>query len=296
MAPRDEEKESYTGLLIALGAVGAILVVGLVALKLHTSTPPAARPPEPVRPPTITETLRTSANFYKANLDEAARRFGLPPVGVDEIGQPLHDFVELDAPRTLAPGQSFETAHLTLRAEAVPEWSGSGGRGFRSEHLVLAITNRTERPLAYRVDTAVDDPQACRNKGVIAQNAIAIGPREEVRRTECVYRRGGHLTLTHVEAIELLPLEYRYVSRLVPDQVGLDPRTSAGHTVDKGKPCQFIPWREIQAGGAGWADVIDFYARHDCDEYTFFRSYRFRSEPGPLPAVAASPVDGGATD
>ena len=35
----------------------------------------------------------------------------------------------------------------------------------------------------------------------------------------------------------------------------------------------------------GWRDVIDFYARHSCEEYAFFGAYRFRTDPSsPLPA------------
>jgi hypothetical protein len=35
----------------------------------------------------------------------------------------------------------------------------------------------------------------------------------------------------------------------------------------------------------GWRDVVDFYARHNCDEYSFFPAYRWRrSADEPLPA------------
>ena len=69
-----------------------------------------------------------------------------------------------------------------------------------------------------------------------------------------------------------------------------DTRTSAGHVPLKGTLCpQTFSWREIQDGidrkQIGWRDVIDFYARHNCDEYAFFRNYRFRTDAAaPLPA------------
>jgi hypothetical protein len=54
---------------------------------------------------------------------------------------------------------------------------------------------------------------------------------------------------------------------------------------------QTFSWRDIKDGmdgeGLGWRDVIDFYARHNCIEYSFFRSYRYRGDPAaPLPARA----------
>jgi hypothetical protein len=287
--PEDEKEESNIGLFVALGAVVAVLVIGLVVLKLRPPPPP---PPPKVeaapQPKPITETLHSSPGYYKATVEEDARRFGLEPVDLADLATPLKHAVELDAPRTIAVGQTFETAHLELRAEVVKEWSGAGGgQAFRFDHLVLSVANRSPGPIAYRIDTAIDKPERCRTKGAIAQNAIALNSKEKVRRTECLYHPGARITLTHIEAVDLPPIGYYYVSRLTPDQIGLSPRTSAGHVPPKGKPCQFVPWRDIQAGGAGWADVIDFYARHNCDEYTFFATYRFRDEALPLPAVEA---------
>lgn len=282
------KKESNAGLYAALGAAGAVLVIALAVVGLRKPLPP---PPPPPRPrttgsvSTVREALRGSENFYKATVEDDARKFGLPTPTLDQLAAPLPRSVELDLPRTLAPGQSIETPHLEIKVEVAKEWSGAGGSGYRFEHLVLSIANRGQTPLAYRVDTAVPDPSRCRKKGAIAQNAIALEPGEHIRRTECVLHPGVSVTVTHVETIELLPLEYDYVTRLLPDQLGLDGRTAEGHVPAKGRPCQFVPWRDIQSGGAGWADVIDFYARHNCDEYTIYGGYRLRTEAGPLPAI-----------
>jgi hypothetical protein len=93
-----------------------------------------------------------------------------------------------------------------------------------------------------------------------------------------------------VEVIELPQLAAVYASRLPATSVLYDARTSAGHVPLKGTLCpQTFSWREIQDGidrkQIGWRDVIDFYARHNCDEYAFFRNYRFRTDAAaPLPA------------
>jgi hypothetical protein len=124
-------------------------------------------------------------------------------------------------------------------------------------------------------------------KGALAQNAVALKPGESIERTECLWRPGATVTVTKMEVVELPLLSYWFVSRLVPTQVLLDGRTSAGHEFSV-KLCAFVPWREIQTSakdnGTSWADVIDFYARHDCDEYSFWPGYKRWTSPGKLPS------------
>ena len=43
----------------------------------------------------------------------------------------------------------------------------------------------------------------------------------------------------------------------------------------------------LQAGTAAWADVVDFYSRHDCHRLQFFPGYR-RAETA-LPSLPAAP-------
>jgi hypothetical protein len=246
----------------------------------------------------VTLLLRYTDAYYRSVLDEDAKRFGLQPPDPAALAAPLAHSVELTHARPLKIGESFETEHLKIGAHAIKEWAVNGdNQGFRAGHLVLSISNRTRRPLAYRVDTVVSHPEHCRTKGAIPHNAVALGPGATAERTECVERSGDKLSVTRVEVIELPPIGLPYVSKLDPSQIGLDPRTSDGHVPPGGKACRFIPRREIESSGAGWADVIDFYARHDCDEYTFFAGYRFRDRPGPLPArppdAGGSPADGG---
>ncbi len=173
--------------------------------------------------------------------------------------------------------------------------------------MILEITNKTDRALAYRVDTAVEHPEKCKSQGAILHNAIALKPGETLRRTECLWRPGAMLTIKRVETLELPPISYYYVSRLVPTQILLDERTALGHEENKVRPCQFVPWRDIAASaktsGTEWGDVLDFYARHNCDEYSFWRGYHRWTTAGTLPSrapagtTAPSPTiapDGGA--
>jgi hypothetical protein len=269
---------------------------------------PAPPPPPPPPPPpekSVTGRLRYNETYWRATIEEGARRYGIavPPAG--ELAQPMPYFVELDAPRRLKSDREvLETPHLHLATKVVKEWATTAdGEGFRYEHMVLDITNKSAHPVAYRVETAVEHPERCSSKGAIQHNAIALEPNETAHRTECLWRPGATLTVKRIEVLEVPELSYFYLSRLQPSQVLLDERTAAGHEPPKGaKTCQFVPWREIQApsdgGKASWADVMDFYARHDCAEYSYWRGYRRWTQAGALPAKPPESLqqapDGGA--
>jgi len=296
------KKQSNTALYVALAVAALALVGAVVGVKFLSSPPP---PPPPPPPPTaersVTSVLRYTEGYYRAILDEDARKYHVAPPPLDELGAPFKHALELSSARPLRIGETIETPHLKLTAEVLKEWStGGDGQGFRYQHLVLAIANRGDGALAYRVDTTVSHPERCRTKGAIPHDAIALAAGERARRTECLWHPGETLTVDRVEVIELPPLSYHYVSRLDPTQIGLDRRTADGHAPPRGKPCPFVPWREIESSGAAWADVIDFYARHSCDEYAFFAGYHFRDAPGPLPVrppePTSAPADAAARD
>jgi hypothetical protein len=251
--------------------------------------------------------LRFTEGYYHATLDDDAKRWGLKLVDPKQLAQPFSYSNELDTPRRLkADKDQLDTARVHLATHVIKEWAGDSGQGFRYEHMILEITNKTDHALAYRVETAVDHPEKCKSQGAILHNAIALKPGETLRRTECLWRPGAMLTVKRVETLEVPELSYYYVSRLVPTQILLEERTALGHEQQKVKPCQFVPWRDIAASakssGTEWADVLDFYARHNCDEYTFWRGYRRWTEAGTLPsrapagtpAPASAEPDGGA--
>lgn len=276
-------KENNTLLFVALGAAALLLVAAIVGMKFFAPRPPPPPPPAPAAPqvlPTQTPMM------YRANLDDDARRYGVPLTSPEALAKPLTHTVELDAPRTLKPGETIETEHLRITASIVKEWAKTeNGSGFRFDHLVLSVANRSDDALAYRVDTRVTQPEKCSSMASIAHNAVALQPGEVARRTECLFHPGMVLTVGPVETVTLPAIGYYYVSRLTPQLIGLDARTGTGHTPPKDVPfCKYVPARDIESSGAAWADVIDFYARHNCDEYRFFRTYRFRRAAGPLPA------------
>jgi hypothetical protein len=286
------------GKTLALAVGGAGLgAIALGTLLLYAGEPPPApEPPKPPPPPEVTmnSTLKYSPSVYRALIETDARTYKVPIPSDGQLAQPNRYFEELKGHRRLRAkdkkGASLETAHLRLTTTIAKKTATLEGQTYAVDHLVLRIENRTDKYLAYRIETSVTDKHKCSAKGDIAHNALVLEPNQTVQRTECLYRSDENIDVTHVEVIELPPLAAYYVSRLPANPTLYDPRTSAGHTPLVLALCpQTFSWRDIQEGiekrEIGWRDVIDFYTRHNCDEYSFFRSYRYRTKAGdPLPA------------
>ena len=285
---------------IGVAVCATVIVVAVVSLRFLQKEPPPPPPPPPPAPAeSVGRIIRYSPEYYKALTEDDAKKYKVAASDPATLAQPLPYAAELGQPRALkVQRDSFETPHLKLTSRVIKEWARTpSGQGFKYEHIVLSITNRSDKPIAYYVPTTVSHAENCQSQGAIEHNAIALKPGETVERTECLWHKNQTLRVDAVEAMELTWLGYYYVSRLNPVQIMLDPRTAAGHKVPPpAKECSFVPWRDIQASAeqahTGWADVIDFYARHNCDEYSFFRGYRRWTAPGTLPARAGTATAG----
>jgi hypothetical protein len=269
-------------------------VIGLGILILHAASapPPTPKRPEPPPPPSamINSEQRFSVLYYKALVEQDAKAFGIPAPSYEDLAQANAYYDELREKQHLRIKAPIETKHLRISLEISKHTTTIESHTLTTDHLVLRIENLTPLYLAYRIDTSVAEKSKCALKADVPHNAIAIEPRQTVLRTECLFRKDAQIDVNRVEVIELPPLSAYYVSMVPPNATLYDPRTSAGHLPPQGTLCpQTFSWREIKEGidkkELGWRDVMDFYARHNCNEYSFFRSYRYRSDPtAPLPA------------
>jgi hypothetical protein len=288
-----------TLLAIGVAICAVVVVIAVVSLRFLQKEPPPPPPPPPPAPAaSVGRIIRYSPEYYKAAEEEDAKRYKVAAIDPGTLAQPLTYAAELTEPRSMKiEKDTIDTPHLKVTTRVIKEWARTpSGQGFKYEHIVLSITNKTDKPVAYYVPTWVSHAENCQSQGAIEHNAIALKPGETVERTECLWHKGQQLRVNGIEAMELTWLGYYYVSRLNPVQIMLDARTAAGHKVPPpAKECSFVPWRDITASAeqahTGWADVIDFYARHNCDEYSFFRGYRRWTAPGSLPARAPAGVD-----
>jgi hypothetical protein len=273
--------------LVAVASLG----IGMVALFGGGPPPPPDRPRPPPPPEAMMNgELRYSPVIYRAQIEQDARKYGVAVPLAGELEAPFLYLEEQAQRRRLSTKAPIETQHVRLSLDIEKRDAVQDGQRLRSEHMVLRIENRTGKYLAYRVETDLADKKRCGAKGDIPHNAMVLGPHQTLRRSECVYRGDPSLEVARIEIIELPPLAAVYVGRLPPITALYDKRTSGGHVPEKGSVCpQTFSWREIRDGidrkELGWRDVIDFYARHSCDEYAFFRTYRFRTDAGaPLPS------------
>ncbi len=276
---------------LLLGLAGLSLIIMLVGTCSMYSTsgplPPPRKPP-PLPNLSAVTSYRFKEGYYRSLVEENAKKVGLRKQDTAGLWKVNPFFAEFSGEQRLAVNGNLETSHLRLRALSQKIWVGEEGQGYRTEHMLLQISNRTDRYLAYRVVTQIAG--RCSGKGILPHNALALKPGEEVVRSECV--GSAPITVKQVEVLELSPLGYYYVSQLEPQRLRFDARTSEGHQeAGKLKPCRLLPWRAIDAAlqrrEATWYDVIDFYSRHSCDEYTYFDGYhRLQKEPIKLPAQA----------
>lgn len=282
------EKLSPLNLALALGGLSLIVMImgTCSALSVDDPLPPPRKPPPP---PETTAVLsdRFKKGFYQAQLDDDCKLLKIRRVTMDTLrgGNPYT--LEFTGSTSLKPGGKLETESLLLRVLTRRLMVGEEGRGIRAPHLLLSITNRSDKFLAYRVETEV---AGSGEKAHLAHNAIALKPKAKVVRSESLMRDAGSLTVKKIEVIELTRLGYHYVSRLDPERLQFSPRTSTGHQYTGGlRPCKLLPWRVIRdgmkQGVTRWYDVVDFYSRHSCSEYTFFKGYRWSAE-----GVKALPV------
>jgi hypothetical protein len=286
--PTDSDKKLYIAailLAVLMFSSGMSVLYGGEVEQLPLRPAPVAPPPEE----TVTKEMRFRPEYYQSLIAEDAKKFGVPAPKPEDFAQPLKYVAEFTGRQRLTPKRDggLETEHLKISLAIAKEWAAAPGGGFTTEHAVVKIANKSERYLAYHVVTEPSDARRCLNKAELTQNAIALTPGEEVARTECTIDPTTAITVTKVEVIELPPLAYHYLCRLRPIVLLLDERTAAGHVAGRGKPCDPIAWADIKAGAEAkeveWRDVADFYARHSCDEYTFFRGYKYRDKAGPLP-------------
>jgi hypothetical protein len=262
------------------------IALGVLILHAGSAPPPTPKRPDPPPPPSamINSDMRFSVIYYKGLIEQDAKSYGIPAPSYEDMLQPNPYFEELHDRQRLRLKAPIETRHLRVTLEVSKQTTTIESHTLTTDHLVLRIENRTPLYLAYRVQTTTPEKQKCALKAEIPNNAIALEPEQTVLRTECLFRKDAQIDITRIEVIELPALSAYYVSRVPPNGTLYDPRTSAGHVPPRGVMCaQTFSWREIKEGidkkELGWRDVIDFYARHNCTEYSFFRSYRYRGDP-----------------
>jgi hypothetical protein len=295
----NEESFRWLAGFLALGVLG-----GGLFLRFDYEPQMPRRPSRPPPQDTMAafRALDWDPNIYRAAVEKDAAELGLPAAAADELTRLLpYDVVE---PHKVlrAGGATLDTRDLSLSVRTDRLAAKHNQATVVTRHAILRIANRTDGFVAYRVDTVPPiDPFACYEKGDLRHNAVALGPKETVERTECGREGVDSVTVERVETMALPPLSYHYVSWLFPAHIGLDPRPTRGHQPKVGPKtgniCADIPEQEIRRamakGAVSWRDVVDFYARHPCTRYIFHEQYKAFTKAGerPLPSAPGVPAN-----
>lgn len=233
--------------------------------------------------------LEQNPEQFELRLGEDLTRFGLAPLSVQDLGQPNPYFNELEKPVLLAPGKSWSSPHLRIRARLDKVNYIQHGARVSSNHVIARAENISKGPIAYRLKMR-GEAGKCEVRGAREHNAITLRPRESAEIVVCAGR--DRIRLESLEVLEVTDLGHHYLSQLTPLALGSDSTTAAAHKpVVNVNACTDIDSKTLaaylQAGTAQWADVVDFYSRHSCHRLEFFPGYRRVETALPaLPVVA----------
>jgi hypothetical protein len=260
---------------------GGVAVVLIAVLRFCGSVTLPPKSAAPTGPTGTAKQLVTQASaqtpVYEQFLREDAAAAMLPVPTLDEMSRKLPHRLD-DSMHPLKIGEPIELAGLRLKLEA------------SAETLTLHIENLAPNAVAYHVDTDTGLGTVCNSARVLPFDAMVLQKGGSETRVECVYRDDIHLRVTRVEAIDLTPLEAYFVDHVSPALVGIEPRIARGHR-PQGDTCANTQSQAVRSGLENkeitWGDLIDFYARHNCQRYQFPPSYRaFRSDgERVLPAI-----------
>jgi hypothetical protein len=119
---------------------------------------------------------------------------------------------------------------------------------------------------------------------------MALIPGEKGEISVCA---GSHaVEVRDLRIMEVSDLGALWVSKVPALAVGYDPVIARSHFPGAGiELCAELPSTEyanlIKFGEVAWEDIIDFYSRHDCEHYRWWRGYERIVEPlTRLPSLA----------
>lgn len=226
---------------------------------------------------------------FEQRLREDLLRFGLSPITAQELAQPNAYFEELREPITLAPGRTWSSPHVRIKVRLDKVEYMQRGAKVSSVHAVARAENVSTRPIAYALHMRGEAGQ-CEVRGAREHNAVTLRPGESAEIVVCAGR--DKVVVERLEVLEVTDLGHHYLSQVSPLALGHDAITAAAHSPQV--PVTACPDLDtktlaayLQAGTAAWADIVDFYSRHDCHRLQFVPGYRRATAALPsLPAIA----------
>lgn len=299
MLPMDAELRNrlIVGLVVALVAVLGVYRSGHTAraadarlddLMAQVKNPDAAQAEALARD---FEYSNTDVHF-SAELDKDLEYYGLANVDLELLRQPNeyeHPITSAE-PVVIAPGKQRRAGALQVKAKLDKVEYNKGGATIKAMHAMAQLKNVSKSPVAYYIEVRSSDRGDCKVKGTRRHNAMALMPGETAELVVCGGR--GGVEILDLQTLEITPLGYVYLSKLPPQAIDLEPsRAQAHHGPRAATRCDGVPTSRIamaiDAEATSWADVVDFYSRHNCDRLQVPDGYRRAEAPvEQLPVMA----------
>ncbi len=239
-----------------------------------------------------TDTTRTTIR-YEADLAIDLKDYKVENVSYADLLEPLSYEILVDSPQTLAPGETLTTSKMTVQATIqTVAWTRERAT-IKAKHSIAVLTNTSDMPLAYNLSVKAPTRGDCASRGARQHNAMALGPGEVAEITVCSGETS--LEVSKLEVIPLNALSFIYISKLPPSAIGAPLLENRAHTPPQGVTvCSDVPSERLtermRLGELAWADIIDFYARHNCERAQIMPGYRRQtSRLLELPVSSAPP-------
>ncbi|MBP7285816.1 MAG: hypothetical protein KBB21_04335 [Nannocystaceae bacterium] len=283
---------SLQRVLAAIGLVGVVLVGVWLSNKFPRES--SARTRVIRSGERDVATVRASVAEQRAELEqgegqrlqhlESLAQAWRVPMSAAHMAAPLVHAIELEDAIVLAPGKQWSSAHLRVTAVVERVTYRQHGVSVAANHTIARIENIGTQPVAYLVRASSAERGRCEVHGSRMHNAIALRPREAADVVLCA--GSGSVRLEHVEVLEIDEFQQRLLSQLSPRALGSDDMTALAHQpFEAVESCGALAAPSlaglIHDGTATWADLVDYYARHDCHVDAFVPGYhRLRPRDG----------------
>ncbi|MFO0636212.1 MAG: hypothetical protein U0168_25545 [Nannocystaceae bacterium] len=211
--------------------------------------------------------LEHGDDAYLGHMAQLAAAWGLPAPTRAELEAPLVHAVELVDAVALQPGASWTGTHVRVTAVVERVTYKHQGVTVAANHTIARIENISSIPVAYLVRASSAERGRCEVRGSRMHNANALRPAEVADVVLCA--GSGSVRLEHVEVIEVSEFQQRLLSQVSPRALGADDITAGAHQpIEAVELCIGMNAQTLAAmvrdGTTSWADVTDYFARHDC--------------------------------
>ena len=209
----------------------------------------------------------------KTNIQKLWEKKGLTE-DLAPLAKPLKRFSESALPVVLkTKSPTYKNAYVSVTLN-ISEKNYKMGNNDRFA-VTTSIKNLTSGHLAYRVVTEKTPSfvECLSPMGRHMSHGFILKPGEEVERFEgCAFSPKISLKIPTVQVMVLPPAAFVTLARItIP--LGLSPRLEKSHRpykIHKLPPCPIYAEKarfnkEIAKNAVAWFDIMDFFARHDCE-------------------------------